>query len=273
MCAAAEETLVITGASSGIGREIALQLSVPGRRIWMIGRDRERLEAVAAQSRSKGATVTTVDLDLTDLESAKRFLDATFPEGERVDQVYLAAAVSLFGEVKDMHPEDWNRIYLTNLLSPVQWMRHFYAGMVKRRAGRIVLISSLAAYTGYPTATAYATAKAGLLGLYRSMWHEGRAHGVAFHIASPGYVDTRIYQSAVFRGTTYEKIMTQTRGMGFPILSAPDAAARILRSIEKGRSEFSLPVYATVLRWLAHRMPFLITRIHTKVLKHFREAS
>lgn len=273
MHAAAEETIVITGASSGIGREIALRLSAPGRRIWMIGRDQERLEEVAAQSRSMGATVTTAALDLTDLDSAARFLDGTFPEEVRVDQVFLAAAVTQFGEVKDTQREDWNRIYLTNLLSPIQWMRHFYAGMVKRRAGRIVLISSLAAYTGYPTATAYATAKAGLLGLYRSMWHEGRAHGVAFHIASPGYVDTRIYQSAVFRGTTYEKIMAQTKRMGFPMLSAPDAAARILRAIEKGRSEFSLPAYATVLRWLSYRLPFLIAHIHTKVIKQFREAS
>jgi short-subunit dehydrogenase len=273
MQAAAEETIVITGASSGIGREIALKLSGPGRRMWMVGRDQERLEAVAAQSRSKGATVTTVALDLTDLESAKRFLDGTFPEDVRVDQIYLAAAVSLFGEVKDMHPEDWNRIYLTNLLSPVQWMRHFYAGMVKRRAGRIILISSLAAYAGYPTATAYATSKAGLLGLYRSMWHEGRAHGVAFHIASPGYVDTRIYQSAVFRGTTYEKIMAQTKRLGFTMLPAPDAAARILRAIEKGRGEFSLPAYATVLRWLSNRIPSLINLIHAKVIKQFREAS
>ena len=268
----AEKTIVITGASSGIGRELALQLAAPGRRIWLIGRNQERLELVAAQVRSKGASVTAECLDLTDLEAAEHFLSETFPEDVRVDEIYLAAAISLFGEVKEMLAEDWNRIYLTNLLSPVQWMRHFYAGMVKMRAGKIVFISSLAAYTGYPTATAYATMKAGLLGLFRSMWHEGRAHGVLFHIASPGYVDTTIYQSAAYRGTTYEKTMDQIKKTGFSSLAAPVAAARILKSVDRGKCEFAFPAYASLMRWVAPRLPFLIASIHAKMVKRFREA-
>lgn len=268
----AEKTIVITGASSGIGRELALQLSAPGRRIWLIGRNRERLDRVAAQVRSKGATVTTECLDLADLAAAERFLNETFPEGVRVDEIYLAAGVSLFGEVKEMLAEDWNWIYLTNLLSPVQWMRHFYAGMVKIRAGKIVIISSLAGYTGYPTATAYATMKAGLLGLFRSMWHEGQAHGVCFHLASPGYVDTSIYQSAVYRGTTYEKTMDQIKKIGFSSLAAPVAAARILTSVDRGECEFAFPAYAALMRWVAPRLPFLMASIHAKVVKRFREA-
>ncbi len=225
------ETIVITGASSGIGREIAIQLAAPQRTIWLIGRDQERLDEVAGRVQAEGAIAKVVRLDLTDFDAAQRFLNESFPPGERVDSVYLSAAVTQFGEVKDTLCEDWNRIYRTDLLSPVQWVRHFYATMVAQKAGRIVIISSVAAYAGYPTAVAYATMKAGLVGLFRSLWHEGKAHGVAIHLALPGYVDTTIYKTAVFRETSYEKTMAEIESLGFRILSAEAAAGKILHGV------------------------------------------
>lgn len=265
------EVFVVTGASSGIGREIAIQLATPGRIIWLIGRDEERLEEAAAQVRGMGAVAEIVRMDLTDLKEAERFLNDTFPIGSRIDCVYLVAAITLFGEVQDTLPEDWQKVYQTNLLSPVQWVRHFYTNMVNDKSGKIVLVSSLAAYAGYPTATAYATMKAGLLGLCRSLWHEGRTHGVSIHLASPGYVDTGIYKSAVFRNTTYEKTMNLIQGLGFRILSAEDAAKRILISVGRGESEFALPAYASAMKWMAPRLPFMIELVHSKMIKSFRQ--
>lgn len=267
------ETIVITGASSGIGRELAIQLSAPNRVIWLIGRDTARLEEVAARVREKDADARVAVLELTDLEACARFLEETFPAGQRVDSVYLCAAITLFGEVKDTLPGDWERLYQTNLLSPVQWVRHFYARMVERRSGKIIIVSSLAAYAGYPTATVYATMKAGLLGLFRSLRHEAEAHGVTIHLASPGYVDTTIYQKAVFRNTSYERTMEQIRSMGFKMLPARDAASIILRGVQRGDEEFAFPGYASAMKWVVPRMPFAITLVHGKILRQFRKAS
>jgi short-subunit dehydrogenase len=270
---AARQTIVVTGASSGIGRELAVQLASPGCEIWLVGRNTERLDQVAGQVRLKGAIPRVVALDLADLDEADRFLAETFPEGKTVDVIYLAAAVTLFGEVCDTLPEDWDRIYRTNLLSPIQWARHFYAKMVEEKAGAIVIVSSLAAYSGYPTATAYATMKAGLLGLFRSLWYEGRTRGVAIHLASPGYVDTGIYQSATYRQTSYEKTMRQIAGLGFGAISAEDAATRIIHSVQRGEKEFAFPAYASLMKWVAPRMPLLINVVHSKMIKCFRQAS
>ncbi len=267
------ETIVVTGASSGIGRELAIQLSGPGCEMWLIGRNRDRLEQVAEQVRSKGGTPRIVELELSDMEGAGRFLAETFPAGRRVDSVYLAAATTLFGEVQNTFPEDWDRIYLTNLLSPIQWTRHFYFGMVEAKAGTVVIVSSLAAYAGYPTATSYATMKAGLLGLFRSLWYEGKSHGIAVHLASPGYVDTDIYRSAIFRKTTYEKTMSEIARLGFDVISAERCAARIIRSVRRGEKEFAFPAYASVMKWVAPRMPFLIKMVHSRIIKGFRNAS
>lgn len=270
---ATQETVVVTGASSGIGRELAVQLSKPGCEIWLVGRNRERLEQVAVQARAKGAIPQIVELELSDIEGAGRFLAETFPSGKQVDTVYLAAAITLFGEVRDTFPEDWDRIYRTNLLSPIQWTRHFYAGMVEAKAGTIVIVSSLAAYSGYPTATAYATMKAGLLGLFRSLWYEGQHYGVAIHLASPGYVDTGIYRSATFRKTSYDKTMCQIEKLGFTVISAESCATRIIQSVQRGKKEFAFPAYASLIKWFAPRMPFLMNLIHSKIIKSFRNAS
>lgn len=270
---AAVQTIVVTGASSGIGRELAIQLARPDTELWLIGRNHERLEEVAAKIREKGGLPRVVELELSDLDAASRFLQENFPPGKSVDEIYLAAAVSMFGEVKDTLPEDWQRIYQTNLLSPVQWVLHFYGNMVAARAGKIIIISSLAAYAGYPTAVAYATMKAGLLGLFRSLLHEGKAHNVGMFLASPGYVDTAIYKTAVFRKISYEKTMRQIKSLGFRILSAEKTAGIILRSVARGESQFALPAYASLMKWTAPRFPMVIGLLHAKIVKSFRQAT
>ncbi len=269
----AVEVVVITGASSGIGREIALQLAAPGRTLWLIGRDQKRLDEVAALALAKGADSRIMRLDLADEEASKQFLAGNFPVGSKVDAVYLAAAVTQFGEVRDTLAEDWQRIYQTNLISPIQWIHHFYGNMITAKSGRLVIVSSLAAYAGYPTATAYATMKAGLLGLFRSLWYEGKSHGVSIHLAAPGYVDTGIYKSAVFRNTSYENTMSQIKAMGFRILSAGEAARVILRSVGRGKSEFAFPAYASAMKWTAPRIPSIVDVLHRRIVKSFRSPS
>ena len=263
-------TIVITGASSGIGRELAIQSATPGVLVWLIARTRADLESVAEAVRQRGAEARIAVLDLADLDAASAFLDANFPVGSTVDELHLAAAVTEFGEVRDMVPEDWDLIHRTNLLSPVQWVVHFYRNMVEARKGRIILVSSLAAYAGYPTAVAYATAKAGLLGLYRSLVHEGKAWGVDVFIASPGYVDTPIYRKAVFRNTTFEKTMRDIKSLGFRILSSGEAAETILRKVRGGKNEFAFPAYASLMKWIAPRFPLFIAIIHQRIVKAFR---
>jgi NAD(P)-dependent dehydrogenase (short-subunit alcohol dehydrogenase family) len=267
------QTIVVTGASSGIGREIAVQLAAPDREIWLLGRDRQRLDEVASLVRARGAEAECVELDLHDLESVGNFLNRSLPSGKRVDWLYLVAAITAFGEVKDMLPEDWERLYRVNLLSPLQMISHCYANMVGFGAGNIVMISSLGAYTGYPTATAYATMKAGLLGLYRSLHYEGKSHGVSVYHASLGYVGTSIYRSAIYRGTSYPKTMESIRRLGFRFLSAEEAARRVIEKVGMGKGEFAVPAYAAAMRWVAPRMPFVIGFVHRRIMAIFREMS
>jgi len=265
------EKIVITGASSGIGRELACQLAGEGKEMWLIGRDDERLAQVAAFAREKGAVAHAVLLDLMDFDQANRFLNETFPPEVRVEAVYLDAAISIFGEMKDILIADWQKVYDSNLASPVQWALHFYQNMILHKAGKIIFISSLSACTGYPTAIPYATTKAGLLGFYKSLKYEAKSHGISVHLGVPGFVDTGIYQAAIYRETTYQKTMAEIRSLGYPLLTAKDAASRILKGIRRGKSEFAFPFYTAGLKWLSPRFPWMIDRIHNKILREFRK--
>jgi len=269
-----DKTTLITGASSGIGRALALALAGPGTSLWLVARDQSRLKDVAQEARRKGADVRVVALDLSDLESAGQFLEATFAScRQQVDELYLNAAVSLFGEVKDVLEEDWDRIYRTNLLSCAQWIQAVYPQMVTRGSGTIVLMSSLAGYVGYPTSAPYASMKAGLLGLHRSLRYEAERFGVRVHLVAPGYVDTGIYRSATYRGTSREHIMKIIGDMGFKMISAEQAADTILRGVQKGKHEICFPAYARLMTWIAPRAPVLIRLLHQDMTGRFRRLS
>lgn len=271
MDAGASETIVITGASSGIGRELACQIAAPGRAVWLVARDETRLDEVAEAVRRKGATARVVPLDLIDLDATERFLQAELAAGRSIDQLYLAAAVSIFGEVKDIREDDWNLLYRTNLLSCVQWIQAFYPQMVARRSGSVVLIASLSGYVGYPTSVPYATMKAGLLGLFKSLWHEANQYGVRVHLVAPGYVDTGIYRAAIYRGTSFERTMEIISDMGFKMISAERAAAAILEGMRQGKYEICFPGYARLMAWLAPRAPMLVRLLHNGLVTRFRQ--
>ena len=268
-----KETIVITGASSGIGRELAIQLAKAGRLIWILGRNQDRLEAVASEISSKGGEAKIAYFDLVEEDTTAKFLEKNFPVGTKVDQVYFAAAITSFGEMQDFLPEDWNHMYQLDLVSQIQMIHHFYTEMVKRRAGELIFVSSLSAHTGYPTAIPYATMKAGLLGLFRSLKYEAKPHGVAIRHAALGFVDTSIYENAIYRGTTYEQTKESIRSLGFKKLTASEAAEGILEGIRDGKTEIMLPGYARMLSWIAPRMPIVVSLIHRRMMNLYRKNS
>lgn len=264
--------IIVTGASSGIGYELALQLAAQGRRIHLVARSKDKLEALATRIRGAGAEAVVLPLDLSDIDASAVVLEQLCKEIQ-IDEIYLAAAVSIFGEVKDILPEDWDLIYRTDLLSCAQWAHAAYAQMAARKSGRIVMVASLAAYAGYPTSVPYAAMKAGLLGLYKTLYYESKPLGVKVHLASPGYVDTPIFETAIYRGSTPQALRRQIEEAGFGMISAEETARRILKGVANGKAQIVFPGYARMLAWLAPRFPAILKPIHRKMVKRFKELS
>ena len=155
---------LVTGASRGIGRAIALELARRGARVIVAARDRDRLEATAAACREAGGQADAVTLDLADAASVKAGIDAALKgAGGRIDHLVNNAGVTGDGLLLRMKREEWDRVLLTNLTGAFETTRLVLPAMLKARSGRIVNISSIVALMGNPGQANYCAAKAGLI--------------------------------------------------------------------------------------------------------------
>lgn len=266
-------TLVITGASSGIGRALALELAQPGMTLCLLARRREELEVLAKELEERGATPVVVPIDLTVRGQLQEFLDRQLESTPVIDEVYHCAASSSFGAVDQFSAKDWSDIYKVNILSATDVISVLYRQMAEQGHGKLVLVTSLAGCTGYPMATPYTAMKEGVIGLYRSLQHETSYYGVKLHLVIPGFVDTSIYKKAMYRGCDEASTMASIATLGFPMISSEQAAVAIRKGIARGKACIIFPFYARILAFIAPRMPFFIAPFHRKILTSYRDSS
>jgi short-subunit dehydrogenase len=184
-------SVVITGASSGIGEALALHFAQSGNFLGLTGRDRGRLEAAAARCRARGAEVTTACLDVGDREAMRNWLvcyDSLHP----VDLLFANAGIT--GGVRpDEMLEDGSesyRLFGTNALGVLNTIHPLLPRMVARKRGQIAIMSSLAGLTPLPDAPSYAASKAAVLNYGLSLRTAVHTSGVKVNVICPGHVRT-----------------------------------------------------------------------------------
>jgi len=235
-------SIVITGASSGIGAALAERLASPGRLLRLMGRDSERLAAVADRCAAKGGETRSVSLDVRDSESLRAALEAA--ERERAIDMLVVSAGILTGRGVDEPIEaiaDARRTIDTNLLAAMESVAAVLPGMRRRRRGDIILVSSLAAFVPLPDAPAYSASKAGLLSYGLALRHALADEGVRVVVACPGFVDTPMARIHI--------------GPRPGAVSANDAADRILAGWRRGRPLIGFPFVASWLSRLSLLVP------------------
>ncbi|HEY4116408.1 MAG TPA: SDR family oxidoreductase [Byssovorax sp.] len=184
-------TAVVTGASGDIGRAIAARLAAGGHRVVLVARRRDALEAAAA---SIGEAALVLAADVTD----PAWTDALGEAAPEIDVVvHAAAAYAPFGLLEATTPDDDARVFAVGPLAAARLVRAALPGMKARGFGRVVLIGSLVGAIGGHGQAAYASAKAALSGLARSVALEGGARGVTANVVELGLVDTARVRAAV----------------------------------------------------------------------------
>ncbi|WP_028218361.1 SDR family NAD(P)-dependent oxidoreductase [Paraburkholderia oxyphila] len=231
MCSAAHRHIVITGASAGIGRALALAYARGGREglvLGLLGRDRQRLEACVTQCRALGTKVLSAVLDVRDAAAMRHWLE-TFDAAYPIDLLIANAGVAS----TLVHADDWEAleraaaIVDTNFYGAMHSALPVIERMRARRNGHIALVSSIAALRGMAISPAYCASKAALKAWGDSVRPVLARDGIRVSIVLPGFVKTAM--SDVFPG---EKRFLWT---------AEKAAAHIHRKLDARRAEIAFP--------------------------------
>jgi short-subunit dehydrogenase len=239
--------IMITGASSGLGAELACAYAAPGTNLILYGRDEQRLNDTAVVCRRRGAVVEVACLDIRNIESLIahiRDLDKRMP----LDLAIFNAGVGGIAPIDRVSelPERSYETALVNFASPVVGATVVGELMGGRGRGRIVLIGSLAGSFPLPMAPTYAGTKAGLAMFAESLELRLTKHGVGVTLVSPGFIDTPMSRSV----PPPKPFM----------MTAPAAAAIIRRKVASGSRRLVVPWQFSIILALARWLPRPITR-------------
>lgn len=191
-------TVVVVGASSGIGRATAHQLASRGDQLVLAARSVDALEETRQECVARGASgVLVVPVDVGDREQVTRLFDESVARFDRVDVVVHAAAVLAYGRFEDVPPDVFDKILQTNLVGTANVARSTLKVFDAQQGGSLVVVGSVLAKMVAPYLSSYSTGKWGVQGLVRTLQVEARAKpGVQISLVSPGGVDTPIYDQA-----------------------------------------------------------------------------
>lgn len=203
------ETAVITGASSGVGKSLAIQLSDAGYRVVLAARSEDKLNAIAEEIQSKGGNSLVVLTDVSRPEQINNLKDRALEYGD-VSVVINNAGLGKFSKVEDVAIEDWDRQLDVNLRASFLVSQAFIPGMKQRLNGTLAFMNSVAGKKGYPYSAAYVASKYGMRGLADSLREELREDNIKVISIHPGAVDTPFWDGIGVNFPREEMLSTHT---------------------------------------------------------------
>lgn len=185
------QTALVTGASRGIGRAVALALAAEGAEVVVnYASSPEAAEAVVAEIQAKGGSAYALKADVSDEASVDDLIKTVLKRSERIDVLVNNAGITRDGLLMRMKTEDWQAVINLNLTGVFLCTRAVTRPMLKQRNGRIINITSVVGLMGNAGQANYAAAKAGVVGLTRSSAKEMASRGITVNAVAPGFIAT-----------------------------------------------------------------------------------
>lgn len=240
-------SILITGASSGIGAALAQVYAAPGVRLLLGGRDPARLDEVVAACHAAGADAEARTVDVADREAMAAWIEAA-DDAAPLELVIANAGIS--GSARDGAPEAerTRAMFAINVDGTLNTLEPVLPRMLGRRQGHVALMSSLASFRGVPSAPAYCASKAAVRIYGEGLRGRLAGHGIAVSVICPGFVRTP---------------MTAANPFPMPLLMSPERAAAIVRrGLERRRARIAFPLRLYLAtRGLAAVPPALADRL------------
>jgi NAD(P)-dependent dehydrogenase (short-subunit alcohol dehydrogenase family) len=258
-----DNVVIVTGASKGIGAELARRLAARGAALALAARDLPALERVAGECRALGGRAEAVACDVTVESDCRRLVGATVAAFGRVDTLVNNAGATMylpFAEVTD--PALFARIMEVNYLGAVYCTFHALPHL-KATRGRLVGIASLTALTGVPTRSGYAASKHAMRGFFDSLRIELADDGVTVTMVYPGFVDTGIRAAAL--GRDGRPVPEDPPDAG-DVMSVEECARLTLRAIEDRRRELVMTARGKLGMWAKLVAPGLVDGMARRVI-------
>ena len=192
----ADRTVLVTGGGRGIGRSIALRFAEEGARVAVVSRTEAELAITADQIAAAGGRALAIASDVRERGAAEAAVARAESELGPIDVLVNNAGVFLWKPFLKLSPDEWDTVLATNLTATAAFCRAVLPGMMDRRRGRIVNVSSVHGLRGDANLSAHSAAKFGVIGLTQSLAREFRSHNIAVNAVCPGAVDNRIDETA-----------------------------------------------------------------------------
>lgn len=226
---------MITGASSGIGRGVAVELGRRGAKIGLVARRADALDEVVREIEAAGSKAMALPADVQSESSMRAAADKLRAEFGPIDVLIANAGIGPTRDAANFSAEEVSDVINVNVIGASNSVAAAIPEMVERGSGQLVVISSLAAYRGLPRSAAYCASKAALSAFFESLRLDLKPRGIDVTIIHPGFIKTPL---------------TTGRDANMPFLmELDDAVKKIVRAIEKRRKTYSFPwQLATIVR-------------------------
>jgi len=262
------KSAIVTGAASGIGREIARQMARDGARVFLTDLDRAGVDEAAAEIAGAGGAAEAMRVDVAERGDVQAVVDHVVAVHGRLDYVFNNAGVAIFGPIEHMTLDDWDRIIDVNLRGVAYGAAIAYRQMVRQGHGHIVNTASVAGLVPVPLQAQYCATKHAVVGLSKTLALEAIEHGVHVTVFCPGFVETGMMQNHTLRGEL--EGVDPRKVLPVAPISAERAVESLLRGVARRKEIVVVPLYGRLGWWLERLSPALSHRLHRLSLHELR---
>jgi len=253
------KVVLITGASSGIGKQTAIEFAKLGSNIILVARRKDKLEQVENELKQFNVNTLVCTCDVSKKDQVEIMSKTVLEKFNSIDILINNAGFAIYGSVFDLSIEEIESQMKTNYFGMIYCVKNFLPLMLKKKSGHIVNVASVGASFSVPGVSSYCATKFAMLGFSEGLKHELYGTGVGLTVVSPIMVRTPLFEHTSF--TNFSKFSTGVS------LSSETVAKTIIKASNSSRLEIVVPSVARAVIWFKQTFPFLINPIVGRIFR------